>query len=149
MSEDFIKVQFELEQDDEGYPPVKYEGLWCVNHRTYCVVNNSPVFAEGISVGDEIVTKTRDGILLFDRVTKKSGNSNVVVFLDDVSQGEELRAGLDKFGCRSESAPVPSGPALVAVFVPADARYEEFIEFLESGKERGLWSFHETSRRHP
>lgn len=146
--DNFIKVQFELDQEG-GYPPVKYEGLWCINRRTHCVVNNSPVFAEGISVGDEIVTKIRDGVILFDRVTKKSGNSNVVVFLDDVSNGGKLRAGLDKFGCRSESAHVPSGPALVAVLVPADAPYNELIQFLQGGKKRGLWTFHETARRHP
>ncbi len=63
---EFIKVHFDLEQDDGGYPPVRHEGLWCIQKKTRCIVNNIPVFIPGLSCGDEIAIKEEDGKYVFE-----------------------------------------------------------------------------------
>src|SRR5690242_15182828 len=76
------KVFFELESDQEGYPPVSSEFLWCIptGHGTY-IIDNIPFFVRDVSLEDEISAKKAGRVLWFSRLLKKSRNSTVRILL--------------------------------------------------------------------
>ncbi len=107
--ENFVKIAFELQQDEDGYPPDKYETLWAValGEDGLYRLDNIPLYVKGVSSEDVILAKSKDGRLEFVRLVEPSTNSVYRVF---VSQEPDVKAARDLFralGCESEQSYVP------------------------------------------
>jgi hypothetical protein len=55
MSDEYVRVLFELEKEDEDYPPVNYERLWARRlEQGLFELDNIPFFVRDISAGDVV-----------------------------------------------------------------------------------------------
>lgn len=98
-----VEVQFPLETDGEGWPPLQVEPIWCrpvpSGHDHY-VVTNVPIHVLGISRGDVIrASRSAAGPLQFDSLVERGGHGTIRVIVADPSQVEAVAQTLAGFGC--------------------------------------------------
>jgi hypothetical protein len=140
------KIVFQLEQDEDGYPPAGYEGVWAnwLVGNQY-VLDNIPFFIRDATLGDTVETEQRDDELFYVRTIAESGNSlfRVVYYAqDDI---EELRAGLEELGCLTELNGVH---CLISINIPPEARLQAVQAFLHEGFQLKRWDYEEAIIRH-
>jgi hypothetical protein len=140
------KVRFELRQDDDGYPPDRWERLWAyeIEPGLYCL-DNIPFFAKGISSGDVISIEIRDGELQFKGVVRPSANSVFRIYVADVTDVQSARESFRKLGCESEQSHIPK---LFSVEIPGTVSFERVARLLTEGKSSGRWDYEEGVLRH-
>jgi hypothetical protein len=142
----YRKVSFELEQDEDGYPPDRWENLWTfeADEGLYCV-DNIPFYVKGISSGDLISTEGDGEQLLFKKLVRPSSNSVIRVLVSDVATVQAARDSFRALGCESELSHVPK---LFAVEIPGDVDFGPVGELLAEGDEAGRWHYEEGVLRH-
>lgn len=141
------KVAFRLTRDDEGYPPADWEHLWVqVLGENEYLIDNSPFFVPGISVGDVVAAEREAGLLVYDRLLRRSAHSTIRVILFDPALTDQVRLRLGDLGCATELSHIPG---LMAVDVPPDVPVKEIRAFLNKGEEEGSWQYEESALRHP
>ncbi len=140
-----MKVYFDLQPDENGYPPAESEFLWCTptKHGTY-LIDNIPFFVRDISVGDEISAE-KGRRLQFTGLLEKSKNSTVRVLMKKPARTAGLRKQLSDLGCGTE---LMDELSLVAVSIPPDAQISEALAFLDKEAEKGLIGIEESSVRY-
>lgn len=140
------KIIFELEQDEDGYPPATKEGVWAMPlPNGHFVIDNIPFFASGVSAEDEVEVERVDGELRFNKVLKPSGISTFRLILSDPETNPIVRAELEALGCKSE---YNQHIGLIAVEVPASTSIHPFLDYIVEAKEKGLLDFEEGALRH-
>jgi hypothetical protein len=135
------RIQFPIEHDADGYPPISGETLWAseIGSGVYRV-ENIPFFATQVSFGDVVKTKLVDGMPTFVRGEERGGHSTfrLVVFNDgDVAQ---LRSALRGLGVSTEGSHLPR---LFSVDVPPEADLSTIRAFLRRGIASGKWDVEE------
>lgn len=71
-----IRVHFQLEQDEDGYPPIAVESLWAepsAQPNEY-VIDNVPFFVRIATIGDTVRVREEDGNRWFDSLVHRSKN---------------------------------------------------------------------------
>lgn len=136
------KVVFALQQDEHGYPPVGYEGVWAepLADGTFRV-DNIPFHTYEAAFGDIVSAVEQDGRLMFQNLIKPSGNSLLRVIALRPEVVPELCAGLSKLGCEVERT--GNTGSLVAVNVPKEIDYSPVFEFLKRGMDEERWGVEE------
>jgi hypothetical protein len=69
-----VRIHFQLEQDEDGYPPVVVESLWAEsgeNHNEY-VIDNVPFFVRVATIGDTVRVREEDGNRWFESLVHRS-----------------------------------------------------------------------------
>jgi hypothetical protein len=139
------KIQFELEQDDDGYPPFRAESLWAedLGDNKYRV-DNIPFFARGISFGDIVLASSPDdgSLPVFREVVVPSDNTTLRVVVVKREEYTELKDALIRLGCDAEWFERVS---LLAVNVPASVHYAEVVRLLDDGEAAGRWHYEESA----
>jgi Domain of unknown function (DUF4265) len=141
--ENFTKITFQLEQDEDGYPPVAAESLWAkrvTGHRYR--VENIPIFARDVSLGDIVEAGEEDGRLTVIRRVEASGHSTIRVVLQREEDVAVLRARLRQLGCDSE---LSHRPRLIAVDIPPEVKLQPIREMFEQGLADGQWEYEESA----
>jgi hypothetical protein len=129
-NESLVRITFELEPDEDGYPPVGSETLWAIDlgNDTYRV-RNAPLFVDGVSVADVVEAHERRGTLTFAQVVHRGGHSTVRIFIRDK---DRLPSGvpdeLTRLGANLEHA---ADHNLIAVDIPAEVSLRAVCEALE------------------
>jgi hypothetical protein len=144
--ENYQKVSFELEQDEYGYPPDRWERLWAseVEPGLYCI-DNIPFYVKGISSGD-VVSANGDGEeLIFKELIRPSTNSVVRLYVSDVAEVQAVRDSFRALGCESELSNLPK---LVAVEIPGDVSFDPVVTLLKDGAASERWEYEEGVLRH-
>ncbi len=141
------KVFFELEQDDDGYPPAAAESLWGLPTSAHdrFIIDNIPFFVDDVAMGDHVKVDNRNGQLWFVRLLKSGGHSSLRVFVEDEDEATRLRDGLAALGCPSER---DSGRTLISIDLPSSVPYQRVVALLEEGEEKGLWEYFDGVVRH-
>jgi len=141
-----VKVYFTLNPDEDGYPPVNSEFLWCIPtvRRTY-IVDNIPFFVRDISLGDEISAKKVGKVLHFSQLLSKSTNSTVRILLKKSDVIEMVRERLNDFGCGTE---LMDDFSLLAVTMPPEASITDALSFLDEQAEQGNIGIEESAVRY-
>jgi len=145
--ENLVKVAFELQQDEEGYPPDKWETLWASvtgQNGSYCI-DNIPFYAKGISSGDLVYAENREGQLVFIRLIQPSTNSVFRLYVADENDVKSARDSFRELGCESEQSHIPK---LFAVEIPGSVAIDPVAALLESGAEAGRWEYEQGVLRH-
>jgi hypothetical protein len=140
-----VKILFELEQDDDGYPPEKWESLWAipVSENTF-KLDNIPFYVPRVSCDDIVTAKKQGEEYLFQGVQEYSENSTIRMIVYDVERIESVRKRLVSFGCDVEK----SGTlGFIALNIPAGAQIEKLIFYLKEGHDADLWDYEEASLR--
>lgn len=145
--ENFAKIAFELQQDEEGYPPDKYETLWAValEEDGLYRLDNIPLYVKGVSSEDVILAEPEDGRLKFVRLVKPSANSVYRVFVSDESDAQAARDRFRALGCESEQSYVPR---LFTMEIPGSVSIEPVEALLEEGAASGRWEYENGVLRH-
>ena len=106
------------------------ETVWAIPQKKslYKIVN-TPFFAYGISWGDIIEAKPDStGILIFNKIVKKSGNRTIRVADPKNDLPNELIEGAKKLGCSVEGA----NRKYICIDIPPKVEIERVINYLSS-----------------
>lgn len=141
-----VKVRFAVEQDEDGWPPVKSEGLWAVPlGGDRFRIDNTPWFVRGISADDVVEALAgSDGVLWATRRLESGGRLTVrVIALADGSLSgdpETVRAQFTPLGLTGEIA---QQYRMVALDVPPGTALAPVKSLLVAGERDGRWGFDE------
>jgi hypothetical protein len=135
-----VKVLFELEQDDSGFPPETHETLWAIPTDGGYRLDNVPFFAKGVAYGDVVAGSLIEGDNIgFSSVVRPSGHSTCrVVLVDDDADVKAARRIFEELGCSTELSHL-SG--YFAVDVPAEVAMSDVLAILEAGQADDRWDF--------
>ena len=144
--ENYKKIIFQLQQDEDGYPPDKWEGLWAFETEPglYCV-DNIPFYVKGISSGDVISAEEKEGQLLFKNLVLPSSNSVFRLYVSDIADVQAARDEFRALGCETELSNLPK---LVAVEIPDKVNFGPVGSLLGQGAAGGRWEYEEGVLRH-
>ena len=137
----YEKVSFWLPEDEDGYPPDRWEVLWAVKiEEGLYELDNIPFFARGVSSGDVTRTTTEDGLNVFERVVTPSDNSIFRIYVLGDGNVQDARAEFRLLGCESELSHVSR---LFSVEIPASRSLSEVFALIKTGADTGRWEFEE------
>jgi hypothetical protein len=146
---DIVTVRFDMEEDDDGWPPVASEGLWAepLGADRYRLAN-TPWFARGFSNGDVVLALPDEHQVLWARETVEWGGRLTVRVIPhrDGPLAGSVESVIDAFtplGVGAEGAK-PSFP-IVALDIPGDADFPAILGLLREGQANGSWDFEEGS----
>lgn len=143
---DFVRVRFELEPDEDGWPPVGSEGLWGVPLGDGLVrLDNSPWFALNIAADDVVRTRAdADGVLWAVEKVRWSGNCTIrVVPFRAGPLGGSLQAVLDAFSPLGVDGEGVEQYGMVALNVPPTVDLAAAQRLLRRGVAEGWWDYEE------
>lgn len=103
-------------------PPGGQETIWASATEGGYAVDNIPLFAYDISLGDIVEAVERDGVLTYAAVLRRGGHSTYRVAFPSVASEEDRRGGLEPLramGCGFERGP----SSMVAIDVPPRNRH--------------------------
>ena len=139
-----IKVFF---LQDIGNDEYETESMWCTKDGDNYIIDNIPVIAKRVSLGDTIKVEYDPGdeVYYFEDFVAVSGNTTVRIYFKDVELIEPARKELKEFGCESEGFPQRK---IAAVNVPAEVDYKPIKDFLEEGEQQQRWVYEESCLAH-
>jgi hypothetical protein len=142
LSEDRVKIHFQLEQDSDGYPPVGVESLWAVPTTTAgeFVLDNVPFFARCATLGDTVRVREEQGQRWFESVARRSTNSLIRAVFFDAEKLEQVNGTLERFGCSTEYL---RPHKLLAVSIPANVSLVDVQAYLEVESGTGVLDYEE------
>lgn len=145
--ETFVKIAFELQQDEDGYPPDRYETLWAVMLRQDDLyrLDNIPIYVKRVSSEDVVLAKSKEGHLEFVQLVKASTNSVYRVFVGSESDVQAARDSFRALGCESEQSHVSR---LLTMEVPGSVSIQPVEALLEEGAASGRWEYENGVLRH-
>lgn len=105
MSAVEFKVRWELEQDEDEWPPYPVESVWCTRvEGDHFKLINVPFFVKGVAWGDIVCAKGDDDTLWFDRLVQKSGYATVHVSSFNAEKSARLLQWCKDNDCILEAA---------------------------------------------
>jgi len=141
------KINFKLQQDQEGYPPVAVETVWAQKAEPEgFFLDNIPFFEREATLGDLVFATERDAVLWFERIIKPSGNSLLRLVFFDNAPMDQIRQEIRNLGCESE---LFQEHMLLAINVPPEQSLKTIQEYLASAAARGWIDYEEPILRHP
>lgn len=144
MKENSVKVAFVQEVDKGEY---ETELLWCDNYEGNYIVENIPVVAKRISLGDVIKVEYDEDEerFYFDDFISVSGNTTVRLYVYDEKEIPEIVNWLSIHHCESE---ILLARNIVAVNIPKEVSYKLIKEYLDSGENDKKWTYEESCLMH-
>jgi Domain of unknown function (DUF4265) len=141
-----IAVFVSVEQDENGYPSVSREQLWCIPvGENKCIVDNIPFYAREISMGDEIYFQTRNSEHWFNGVSKPSRNTTLRTFARKDGLVSNLVTKIRSFGGLTEKM---EGSPVIAVSLPPSANIAGALDYLDRESDAGNVGFEESCVRY-
>lgn len=126
-----VKIAFEIEQDEDGWPPATTETLWAIDlgDGTY-KIDNIPFFAPLLACGD-IVTAERkyDDMLYYVDTVIDSEHSTIRIFFENENKIKEVYSKLEKIGCGIEGG--EDYKHMTSVDVLPNTNFKEVTDYLQ------------------
>ena len=141
---EMVKVVFELEPDEYGWPPATAEGLWAhdLGEGRYRI-DNVPWFTREVSDGDVVSAEPRDdGQLWFAGALERSGHATFRLMVSEQDDVKAVRDELRAEGIDSELHGLRL-PQLISLDVPPSIDLGELHQRLEDGERSGRWEWEE------
>lgn len=137
-----VKIYFNLDQDEDDYPPVAVESLWAEPGAVEgeFIVDNVPFFIRDVTMGDAVVVREEDGCRWFNGVISRSHNSLIRVVFFDRNCIEEVGKSLATMGCSTEFSREHN---LMAVNIPGETELTDVQAYLKSEAESGRLDYEE------
>ncbi|MDR4891007.1 MULTISPECIES: DUF4265 domain-containing protein [unclassified Chryseobacterium] len=144
MEKNSVKVAFVQEIGDGEY---ETETLWCDIDGDNFIVDNIPIIAKRISLGDTIKAEYDEDEkrYYFDDFIAVSGNTTVRVYVDDEKDIEGARKWLSEHKCESE---VLLARNIIAINIPKEVEYKPIKEYLDKGEKNNIWTYEESCLMH-
>lgn len=142
-----VRVFFDLDVDEDGWPPVATETMWArpTDEPDLFVLDNIPFFVRGLSDGDVLrAVRDEDGRLVVTEHLASSGNCTIrVIPLSDGPLAGDKQAVLDAFAPLGVEGEGVGQFDLVALNVPPEADLDRVKGLLLRGVEDGSWDYEE------
>lgn len=107
------KIYFQLEIDEDGYPPFDVESLWVSTiDKGVGIIDNIPFFVKGIAIGDRVAF---DDDFNFVAVEVPANNTTIRVYCPSWEKEVDIKNILKEENCSWELSHLPS---LIAINVP-------------------------------
>src|SRR3954471_24336593 len=137
-----VKVHFRLVQDRDGYPPVAVESVWAQRLATpdEYEIENVPFFSGEAALGDVVAVRVEGGVLWFDHVLRRSGNSLIRISFFDRTCVDRISRELAGLGCSTEFLQTHS---LLAVNVPKSIDLQQVQAYLQRETDAGRIDYEE------
>ena len=140
-----VKVRFELEILEDGFPPIGVETLNATMIDENIVeLDNTPFFAKSVAAGDLLkVSKTSsEHILQFESVLSRRGNKSIaIIFIDDTCK-EDVYQYFKSHGCYCEYGEFHDFNML-AVSIESGLDYSKLAPYLDEKEKLGELSYAE------
>ena len=140
-----VKVNFNLEVEEDGFPPISVETLNGVLLEEGLIrIDNTPFFVEGVAIGDKIKCCLSPGNnnYQFLDVVEESGNRAIsIIFIED-SYKEEVYQYLKNAGCYCEYGEFKDFN-MMAVEVDGKINYEDIENYLTVKESQAILSYAE------
>lgn len=140
-------VVFELDVDEQGWPPVSSERLWAFSLGDHLYrIDNPPWFVHDLAVGDVVraVAPNVDSYPVFQEVVERSDHVTVrIICFRDGPLAGDLQKVIDAFapfGIHCEGA---GQYGMVALDIPGDAPLRGIRARLVEGSTNGSWEYDE------
>jgi len=148
-TDELVKVNFRLDQDAEGWPPVASESVWAKpTVGGLYRIENVPFFVRGLSLGDEVrATLSPEGRLAYIETVTFSDHTTVRIIVFRKEETAAVREAIVLLGCSSELADM-RGYSLIAVDVPGNVDYAQVHALLDAGFAEGRFDYQESALRH-
>lgn len=118
------KIYFQLEIDEDGYPPFDVESLWVSTiDKGIGIIDNIPFFVKGIAIGDRVAF---DDDFNFVAVEVPANNTTIRVYCPSWEKEVDIKNILKEENCSWELSHLPS---LIAINVPNN-RLEKVQSYL-------------------
>jgi hypothetical protein len=143
---DHVKVRFELEQDETGWPPASSEGLWALPvGDDLFELDNNPWFAMNVAAGDVFRARPDgDGVLWAVERVRSSGNNTIrVIPSGSGPMAGDRQAVLDAFAPFGVDGEGIEQFGMVSLNVPTDLALAEIKGLLQRGERDGWWDYDE------
>jgi hypothetical protein len=140
-----VKVNFRVEQDSDGYPPVSVESLWAKPVGSHFEIDSVPFFTREATVADLVrAVPDSSGTLWFDGIEHRSLRSLIrVVFFERDCQ-DLVATRLRELGCSVERMTEFN---LLAVDVPSEVDLGEVQWYLGEMASAGRLDYEEAILR--
>lgn len=141
-----MKVRFELERNDDGWPPASSEGLWATPVDEDLVrLDNNPWFARNVACGDIYrVRRDADGVLWAVECVEWSGNCTIrVIPFSAGPLAGNRQAVIDAFTPLGVDGEGIEQFGMVSLNVPPDADLVATKRLLTQGRTDGWWDYEE------
>lgn len=136
-----LKIIFKLDQDEDGYPPAGYEGVWARHEgENRFKIDNIPFFTREATTDDIVEAAEENGQLYYRATIKRSENSLLRVAYFEGTDPVALRENLKALGCSTEW---DENHHLISVNVPPEVRLADVQAFLQRGSEQQYWDYEE------
>ncbi|MFE4696836.1 DUF4265 domain-containing protein [Streptomyces sp. NPDC056738] len=146
ISDAHVKVHFQLEVDEDGWPPASVESLWAVDLGDGTVrLDNTPWFVRGVASGDVVrVDADDDGLHWAVETVHPSENCTIrLIVLKDGRSAAARQAVLDTFHRLGTTGEGIEQFGMVALKVPPDADIQRIQTLLKQGEAEGRWEWEE------
>ncbi|NJN64861.1 MAG: DUF4265 domain-containing protein [Acidobacteria bacterium] len=137
MTDAKVKIHFEIEQDEDGYPEMGVESLWAhsATGEGVYAIDNIPFYVLGISMGDEVSVQSDDsGNLWFYELVRESGHSTVRILCADTETCTRIQAEIERRGCSWEG----SNRRFISMDIPPDVSYPPIKSWLEDEEQKDI-----------
>jgi len=145
-----VKIRFDLEQDEDGYPPFTVECVWAEPLGDGLFrIDNSPWYVRGVSWRDVVrATENPEGDWDFVEVETYGGHSTIrVISMNKTAADmESLIEQLQSLGCSYESQGAANN--IYSFDVPPNVDYRPIRRMLEKGEQAKIWGFEEGCLQH-
>jgi len=143
---DPVKINFRVEQDSDGYPPVAVESLWANPVGSDFEIDSVPFFTRDATVADLVrAAPDATGTLWFDGVAHRSGRSLIRVVFFEPNYEPSVAARLRTLGCGIEGM---KEFKLLAVDIPVDVDLARVQDYLREMASAGHLDYEEAILRH-
>jgi hypothetical protein len=140
------KINFKLQPDADGYPPVAVESLWANPVGSLFEIDSIPFFVRDATVGDLVrALPDSTGALWFESVEHRSPRSLVRVVLNKPDCEPLVVEKLSALGCGIEGM---KAYKLLAVDIPADVELADVQNYLRAEASAGHLDYEEALLRH-
>lgn len=139
-----IKVHFELEIVEDGFPPIRIETLNAIQADGLARIDNTPFFVTGVALGDIIdyESKSETGVFWITRVLEESGNKAISIIFLEESCKESVFLWLRDKGCYCEFGNF-GNLLMLAICVFKEIPYEDVRTFLDQHEMNNVLSYAE------
>lgn len=142
-----VKIRFNLEKDEDGYPPFTSERLWArkLDDDLY-EIDNIPFFVRDLSLGDRIsVDAAAPGGLVYRGTRERSSNSTIRVFIIREEVRTALFGEIEKSGAEYELGAIPD---MVAINIPVNSDVAGLLRYLDEASREKALDYEQAARRY-
>lgn len=149
MKEELVKILFELDEDWHGSST---ETLWAEKTgEDQYRLDNTPFYAKGVSFGDTVTAKEKQGFLKYESVMKRGGHSTYRIIIDHAkvspNKFQKYWKRFSELACTYEGGPEFQSEdkklKLYALDVHPEANLDQVYAKLQAGEDEGIWEFEE------